>query len=95
MNENWYAFYLSIISETPPDEALTIILGTRTYTRKKEKKKISKKEIKEFTYIDDPIRLVELKKTHTYDEMAKIYGVNRNKVFINIKHYKEQVLEIN
>ena len=55
---------------------------------RKRSRKVNQKP-KERVYIDNPERLIDLKQTHTYKEIAKMYNVNPNKIFYDIKSYKE------
>lgn len=88
IKENWYALYLSIVKNVFPEKALSLILGERVF-------KSEKRKSKKFVYIDDPVKLIQLKKNHTYKEIAEMYGTNRSKIFVNIKYYKEHALEMN
>lgn len=90
MVANWYALFLSIVTDTSPDKALGLILG-RSHENKKGHKKVRKRIPKSFSYIDDPLKLIELKKTYTYGEIAKMYGTYKNKIYENIRHYKQSV----
>ena len=59
---------------------------------KKEKKETVKAHIKrdkKFKYIADPILLTSLKQTHTYKEIAKMFNTYPNKIYENIKYYKQ------
>lgn len=80
MKENYFALYLAIIKGISVDAALlemgiNVRIGIRAKT--------------EFKYIDDPERLMELKKKHTYKELVKMYNTYPDKIFTNIKHYKQ------
>lgn len=60
----------------------------------KGKNKVKKEvAVKEFKYIDDPVKLMKLKETHTYKEVGKIYGTTDREIYLNIKHYKEEKLK--
>lgn len=57
---------------------------------KKEKKEVNQiQKDKQFKYIDDPAMLMKLKQTHTYKEIAKMYNTYPNKIYENIKFYKQ------
>jgi hypothetical protein len=68
---------------------------TQVYVKAPAKKPeiIRKKEPVERVYVDDPIKLIDLKKKGTYKEIGKMYGVNANKIFDDIKHYKNKLLQ--
>ncbi len=92
MKENWYALFLCIVKNITPDKAITCIFCTsprKEYAKRAIKVEKAKKEI---SFIDDPVKLIKLKENHTYKEIAKLYNTYPNKIYSNIKNYKEQML---
>jgi hypothetical protein len=91
MIENYYALHLAIIKNISVNQALGL-MGIRGANKRsnigKSKRKYEKKE-NIYEYIDDPVKLIELKKAYTYKEIAKMYNTYPNKVFDNIKHFKQ------
>ena len=56
---------------------------------KKETISVHRNRDKKFEYIADPILLTSLKQTHTYKEIAKMFNTYPNKIYENIKYYKQ------
>jgi hypothetical protein len=83
MAENWYALFLSIVKNISPDKAIGKITGRCVRS--------SNTKNKEAKYIDDPQVLMKLKETHTYKEIANMYGTYPGKIFFNIKNYKQSI----
>lgn len=94
MKANYYALYLAIKKDISIDAALGA-MGIRAIRKPYTQKNPKKKDIteKEFEYIDDPLKLIELKKKHTYDELARMYNTYPDKVYRNIKYYKQVSLQ--
>lgn len=80
MPENWYALFLAIVypKQIGSEEALLIL-------RSPSRKKPRRNDIDE-TQMRDMMRLKESGKT--YDEIGKIYGLNRNTVGSRVRRYQ-------
>jgi transposase len=77
LNYNYYALAVAIIKNCSPERAFALMEG-----RAGDKpRKLSDEEIEE---------MIQVKKTHTYDEMAKIYGMSRDAIYMQIKRYKQR-----
>lgn len=88
MKENWLALYLCIMKDYSSDKALArmhiqIPIENRRPYKKREHIQ------SEYEYIEDPIKLIELKKNYTYEQLAKIYNTYPHKIYHDIKHYKQ------
>lgn len=70
----YYALALCILTEQTPDQALHYFLSPD----KKHTKLLTKKDIED---------MVELKKTMTYEELAKIFNMKKCAVYNRIKRH--------
>lgn len=96
MKENWYALFLSIVKDVSPDKAIKAIFNKciRSCDKKFTKRSTKRKYRAEIKYIDDPLKLIELKENHTYKEIAKLYNTYTNKIYMDIKRYKQSISEV-
>ena len=75
------------------DKKMPFPAATQADVKKSQKPLMSlKNKPVQRKYIDDPVKLIELKTKCTYKEIAKIYNVNPNRIYEDIKHYKRNVL---
>jgi DNA invertase Pin-like site-specific DNA recombinase len=92
IKENWYALFLCVVKDITPDKAISSLCfksPRKDYSKRAVKAENDKKII---TYIDDPVKLIELKENHTYKEVAKLYGTYPDRIYRDIKNYKQQLL---
>lgn len=97
MEENWYALFLSIVKRISPDEAMGWMFSkrVRSFNKRQVRKKSTKRKVNpEAKYIEDPLKLIELKKNYTYKEIAKMYNTYPNKIYMDIRDYKKSLEEV-
>lgn len=79
MNENWYAFYISIVKEVPPEIAFAMMEGKKDT----QWRKLLTDEDKE-----DMIKLRE--QGLTYKEIGYMYGLSKTAIGHHIERYKKK-----
>lgn len=77
MNYNYYALVVAILNDCSPECAFALMNGE--YGNKPNK--LTDNQIEE---------MIEVKKTHTYKEMADIYGMSKDAIYMQIKRYKQR-----
>lgn len=84
MEDNWIALGIAILAPKyiTPEQAFAMLNKVPKPKKHKVNKQINNKDI---------LDMIELKKTHTYQEIGLMYGMTYTAIYRRIKRYKEKI----
>lgn len=78
LDYNYAALAVSILKNVSPERAFLLLENPHVGSTPR---KLSDMEIED---------MIRVKQTHTFDEMAEIYGMSRDAIYMQIKRYKQR-----